>query len=75
MKKREEIDLRALSQEIFESINIDGAYNLILEGEPVTIEDYRVAYEMLLANLIGNALKHQDKERGFDLGCVCTARQ
>ena len=62
--KTEEIDLPALAQEIFDSVNIDGAHKLSLEGEPVTIEDYRIAYEMLLANLIGNALKHQDKERG-----------
>ncbi|MAK61919.1 MAG: hypothetical protein CMK09_13175 [Ponticaulis sp.] len=60
----ETIELNALAQEIFDSQINDDRFALRLEAEPRLIVDYRITYFMLLSNLIGNALKHNDSDRG-----------
>ncbi len=58
--KKETIDLAILAQEIFEGLNLDGRHAFSISSEHFLIEDHRIPFEMLLSNLISNALKHHD---------------
>ncbi|MEM8771169.1 MAG: HAMP domain-containing sensor histidine kinase [Pseudomonadota bacterium] len=60
---KETIDLAELAREIFDGLNPDGRHVLTVAREHFLIEDYRIPFEMLLGNLIGNALKHHEGER------------
>ena len=59
----ETIDLVKLAREIFDDLDPDGRHTLTTSDDRFLIEDYRIPFEMLLANLIGNALKHHAGER------------
>ena len=57
----ETIDLHALARDIFNDADPENKHKLYLVGEPVVIKDYKVIYDMLLGNLLINAIKHNDK--------------
>ena len=60
----EQISLSGLTSEVFDSLNIERNFTLHQTGHDILVNDYRVTFEMLLSNLIGNAIKHSDKQVG-----------
>lgn len=62
--EHELIDLNALTREIFDSLHVGDRMSLNIQSPPVRVEDYRITYFLILSNLIGNAIKHNDKDHG-----------
>ena len=60
---KESIDLHKLTKEIFNEANPAEEHELHLTGEPCFVEGYKVTYDLLLANLISNSIKHTDKPK------------
>lgn len=60
----EQISLRALSADIFDSFNANGRFSIHLPGEETNVTDYRITFELLISNLIGNAIKHATRPDG-----------
>lgn len=47
---------------VFESLTRSESSKLLVEGPDVWVNDFSVTFEILISNLIGNALKHNDKD-------------
>jgi len=47
---------------VFESLKQSETTTLKLRGPDVWVKDYDVSFEILISNLIGNAIKHNDKD-------------
>lgn len=62
--EHEIIDLNALTLEIFESHHVGSRMHLHILTAPLKVEDYRITYFLILSNLIGNAIKHNNKDEG-----------
>lgn len=61
----EEINLSELVQEMIDLLAIDPAYEVKVVDELPVVISYATPLRMLLLNLIGNAVKHHDGERGI----------
>lgn len=59
----ETIDLKDLAMETFEMVRQDENEGLHVSGENIHVIDHSVSYRQIFANLIGNAIKHNDKEQ------------
>jgi len=58
------VDTRALAAEIVESIRAGGAHEIVVEGEWPMIETLAEPLDIVLRNLIDNAVKHHDRDDG-----------
>lgn len=59
----EEINLHKLAKDIFDEVSTRSDDKLHLTGKNIKIQDYLVTYNMLLSNIISNAIKHNDKDK------------
>lgn len=59
----EYFEIRSKFTDAFGSLNPEGIHKLKVTGNDIWLHDYSVTYEMVAANLISNAIKHNDKDR------------
>ena len=60
----EEVDLETLVAEIMGLFVVPKGFSVRVSGEVTTVYTSKVALETVLRNLIGNAIKHHDREDG-----------
>jgi len=60
----EKIDLEALIAEVIQTVSPPAAFEVRIEGALPTIVSSRTPLEQIFMNLIGNAVKHHDRENG-----------
>ena len=67
----ERVDTRAVAQAIRDSVPARGGKAVVIDGSWPTIDTLKAPLELVLRNLVDNAIKHHDKEQGtIILGCV-----
>ena len=49
--------------EAFEVLDSEGVHTINVTGSDIWLHDHDVTFDILIANLIGNAIKHNDKHR------------
>lgn len=60
-----EISVKHVLDEVQELLNPDGRFTLTYSGPDHTIATYATPLRQILLNLIGNAIKHHDRETGM----------
>jgi signal transduction histidine kinase len=60
----EEVELGPLAQEAFELVGATGAFSLHLDAEVPAFRTSRAALLQVIFNLLANAVRHHDKEKG-----------
>jgi PAS domain S-box-containing protein len=60
----DDVSVEALVGEIVAMLGLSSAFTVSFEGKPVIIHTELVALQMVLENLISNAVKHHDRDTG-----------
>jgi signal transduction histidine kinase len=69
---REQVSVRDVLAEVVGLLHPPAGFVVEMKGESPTVSTPRAALEKVLRNLVGNAIKHHDRERG---SIVVTAEQ
>ncbi len=62
--RQEYIPLAQKIQTAFDLLNADDIHSIDLTGGEIWVHDHDVTFEILILNLLGNAIKHNDKDIG-----------
>jgi PAS domain S-box-containing protein len=60
----EQVDVTALVRDLVETLSPPAGFDIRIQPEMPVLRTERVALELVLRNLIGNAIKHHDKSEG-----------
>ena len=65
MQNREEVEVTSLLDEVLKLVNIPAAFTVNISSRPVKITTSVVAFEQIMANLINNAIRYNNKPKGI----------
>ncbi|WP_439698420.1 ATP-binding protein [Mucilaginibacter sp. AW1-7] len=65
MQNREEAEVMSLLDEVLKLVNIPAAFTVNISSRPVKITTSVVAFEQIMANLINNAIRYNNKPKGI----------
>ncbi len=68
------VDTAALVQSIVEMINLPDKFQVVIEGELPVIHCERAPFEIILRNLIQNAIKHHDRQHEGTVAVAAAVR-